>query len=172
MNIIRDGTIIKNEDESKKIYIQYCSRKWRIKSVMYEGQRRIQKQYARMSAIDYDEKNKVLLLRDDLEISYDDIRTDLEGIKLLGKVCRIDKKCYIGSIFFYVDFDGNVISQVYSNATDNFYDMDSFIPLNDELYNTYKEELIKQIIEDLFQKSLKREKELLKEMKFYENTKC
>lgn len=172
MNIMRDGTIIKNDDESKKIYIQYCSGKWRVLSVMYKGQRRIRKQYARMSAINYDEENKVLLLRDDLEIPYDDICADLEDIKLLGKMCIKDKKCYIGSIFFYVDLNGNVISQVYSNATDNFYDMDSFIPLNDELYNTYKEELIKQIIEDLFQKSLKREKELLKERKFYENTKC
>ncbi len=172
MNIMRDEDIIKSENENKKINIQYCSGKWRVISVVYENERRVRKQYARMSAYYYDEENKVLLLRDDLMIPYEDIDTNLEGIKLLGKICRKDNECYIGSIFFYIDLNGNVISQVYSNTTDTFYDMDPLIPLDDESYDTYKKALIKQIIEDLFQKSLKREKELLKEMKFYENTKC
>lgn len=167
--------IITSKDGNKEISCYFCDGKWRAYTYVFpeNGGYRIRKQTACISEINYDEENDCLLLRDGLEISYRSLSSSFENYKLLDRryYPRKDKADYLGSIFFYMDMSGNIISSVYSDVTDSFYEMDPNIPFDDEAYSEWKESLINQIIEDLKARSIKRQKQLLKENN-YENTKC
>lgn len=167
---------ITSKDGNKEISCCYCDGgKWRVYTyVPSEGDGcRIRKQTARISEISYDQENDVILLRDGLKISYRNLKESFEGFIFLDKnyYPREDEADYLGSIFFYMDMSGKIISSVYADATDCFYEMDSSIPFNDETYAEWKDNLIQKIIEDLKRRSIKRQKQLLKESN-YENTKC
>lgn len=165
---------ITSKDGKKEITYYYCEGKCRAYTyVQPENGYRIRKQTARISEITYDEENDVILLRDGLKVSYRNLKEEFKGNLLLDKnYCpREDAADYLGSIFFYMDMSGNVISSVYAEVTDCFYEMDSMIPFDDEEYAKWKDNLIQKIIEDLKSRSIKRQKQLLKESS-YENTKC
>ena len=166
---------ITSKDGNKEISYYYCGGKCRAYTYISskEDKIRTRKETARFSQITYDEENDVILLRDGLKVSYRNLKEEFKGDFLLDKnyYPREDEADYLGSLFFYMDMSGNVISSVYSDVTDTFYEMDSNIPFNDEEYAEWKDNLIKQIIEDLKNRSIKRQKQLLKESK-YENTKC
>ena len=165
---------ITSKDGKKEITYYYCGGKCRAYTyIQPENGYRIRKQTARISAITYDKENDVILLRDGLKVSYRNLKEEFKGDLLLDKnyYPREDEADYLGSVFFYMDMEGNIISHAYADATDSFYEIDPSIPFNDEEYAEWKDNLIQKIIEDLKNRSIKRQKQLLKESK-YENTKC
>lgn len=166
--------IITSKDGNKEIRCYFCDGKWRAYTyIQPEDGCRTRKQTARISAITYDKENDVVLLRDGLKVSYRNLRKSFEGFMLLDKCYypREDEADYLGSIFFYMDMSGNIISSVYAGAVDTFYEMDPSIPFDDKAYGEWKDNLIQKIIEDLKRRSIERQKQLLKESN-YENTKC
>lgn len=166
---------ITSKDENKYINYYYCGGKWRAYTYISSKGSGIstRKETARISEITYEEENDAILLRDGLKVSYSYLKEHFGGFMLLNKnyYPRQDEADYLGSIYFYMDMSGNLISSVYSDVTDTFYEMDPNIPFDDELYAIWKSNLINQIIEDLKKRSQKRQRQLLKESS-YENTKC
>lgn len=60
-----------------------------------------------------------------------------------------------------MDMSGNIISPVYSDVTDSFYEIDEDVLYDDDAYSNWKETLIIQIIDTLKMRSIKRQKQLL-----------
>lgn len=157
--------IITSKDGSKQIVCSFGNDKWRAYTYIYEDgiSYRIQRTTSQVSEINYDEENDVILIRDGLKISYRYLSSSFLGYKLLEKCYypRIDEADYLGSIFFYMDMSGSIISAVYSDVTDSFYEIDEDILYNDEAYLIWKANLINQIIDTLKARSIKRQKQLL-----------
>lgn len=162
-----------SKDGNKTIYCCFCSGKWRATTRALEKNANIQRSTVRVSETNYDSENDVVLLRDGLEVSYSSLRQSFEGSMFLDKryYPKEDYADYLGSIFFYMDMSGNVISQVYADVTDSFYEVDSRIIFDDEMYGIWKENLINQIISELKTRSRERQKQLIKENR-YEDTEC
>lgn len=164
---------ITSKDGKQKISCYYGGGKWRASTYVNseEGYRTYRKT-ALFNEITYDEENDVILVNDDLKVSYRRLSESFDSYLLLNKKYypREDEGDYLGSIYFYIDMGCNIISSVYAEVTDSFYEIDPSILFYDDAYATWKENLIKKIIEDLKRRSIKRQKQLLKESK-YENTK-
>lgn len=165
---------ITSKDGKKKVSYYYGGGKWRLFTyVNSEDGCKTRKETALFSAITYDEENDVILINDGLKVSYRRLSESFDSYLLLNKKYypREDEGDYLGSIYFYMDMECNIISLVYAPITDSFYEIDQSILFDDDAYATWKENLIEKIIEDLKRRSIKRQKQLLKESK-YENTKC
>lgn len=128
------------------------------------------------NAITYDEESDVFLFRDDLYMEYDYIRKNYNDNPFLDKEIPLiyGKDCYLCSLFYYVDFDGNIVSDVYSDASNMFYQMPDNPIWDIESYNQRREEIIKEIIVDLKTKSENIKEKLLERVRgeLNENTKC
>ncbi len=136
-----------SKDGSKTIDCCFCSGKWRAINISLDD---VTRRTVRVSEINYDSENDVVLLRDGLEVSYSSLRQSFEGYMFLDKryYPKEEYADYLGSIFFYMDMSGNIISQVYADVTDSFYEVDSRIIFDDEMYGIWKENLINQIISE------------------------
>lgn len=156
---------ITSKDGNKEIQCSFGNGKWRAYTYIYEEgiSYRIRRTTSQVSEINYDEENDVILIRDGLTVSFRSLSSSFEGYKLLDKCYypRIDEADYLGSIFFYMDMFGNIISPAYSDVTDSFYEIDEDILYDDEAYSKWKENLINQIIDTLKTRSIQRQKQLL-----------
>lgn len=161
-------TII-SKDGNKQVECSFGNGKWRAYTYAFDDKSgyRIQRTTSQVSEINYDEDNDVILIRDGLKISFRSLSSSFEGYKLLEKryYPRIDEADYLGSIFFYMDMSGNIISPVYSDVTDSFYEIDEDVLYDDDAYSNWKETLIIQIIDTLKIRSIKRQKQLLVQTK-------
>lgn len=129
--------------------------------------------WPRVADIDYNEENDCLLFKDYIEI-YDEY-TEKD-------------KPFFTEIYFYVDFNGNILTEAYSPMLNKYFplDVDKEIPrcpwldkklsVRDQFYRRYrevKEDIGWQIIFLLEKRKNNQMKKMLnRKMEKYENTKC